>query len=52
MVLDILGLAHLYGFSELESSISDYLKEILDIKNVCPILDAALLYQLDFLTRV
>ncbi|XP_076667773.1 BTB (POZ) domain containing 9 isoform X1 [Andrena cerasifolii] len=52
VVLDILGLAHLYGFSELESAISDYLKEILDIKNVCPILDAALLYQLDFLTRV
>ncbi|XP_076245296.1 BTB (POZ) domain containing 9 [Calliopsis andreniformis] len=51
-VLDILGLAHLYGFSELGTSISDYLKEILSIKNVCLIFDAALLYQLQFLTRV
>ncbi|KOC71172.1 BTB/POZ domain-containing protein 9 [Habropoda laboriosa] len=50
VVLDILGLAHLYGFSELEASISDYLKEILDIKNVCLIFDAAL--RLEFLTRV
>ncbi|XP_053988231.1 BTB/POZ domain-containing protein 9 [Hylaeus volcanicus] len=52
VVLDILGLAHLYGFSELETSISDYLREILNIKNICLIFDAALLYQLEFLTRV
>ncbi|CAL7945813.1 unnamed protein product [Xylocopa violacea] len=52
VVLDILGLAHLYGFSELEISISDYLREILNIKNVCLIFDAALLYRLEFLIRV
>ncbi|XP_017886024.1 BTB/POZ domain-containing protein 9-like [Ceratina calcarata] len=52
VILDILGLAHLYGFSELETSISAYLKEILNIKNVCLIFDAALLYQLEFLIRV
>ncbi|XP_076632328.1 BTB/POZ domain-containing protein 9-like [Colletes latitarsis] len=52
VVLDILGLAHLYGFSELETSISDYLRDILSIKNICLIFDAALLYQLKFLTTV
>ncbi|XP_034172159.1 BTB (POZ) domain containing 9 isoform X2 [Osmia lignaria lignaria] len=52
VILDILGLAHLYGFSELETSISDYLREILNIKNVCLIFDAALFYRLEFLTRV
>ncbi|XP_076652574.1 BTB (POZ) domain containing 9 [Halictus rubicundus] len=52
MVLDILGLAHLYGFSELETSISDYLREIVNIKNVCLIFDAALLYRIECLTRV
>ncbi|XP_003489942.1 BTB/POZ domain-containing protein 9 isoform X1 [Bombus impatiens] len=52
VVLDILGLAHLYGFSELEASISDYLREILNIKNVCLIFGAALLYRLEFLTKV
>ncbi|XP_043256322.1 BTB/POZ domain-containing protein 9 [Colletes gigas] len=52
VVLDILGLAHLYGFSELVASISDYLRDILSIKNICLIFDAALLYQLKFLTTV
>ncbi|XP_076298371.1 BTB (POZ) domain containing 9 isoform X2 [Lasioglossum baleicum] len=52
VVLDILGLAHLYGFSELETSISDYLREILNIKNVCLIFDAALFYRIECLTRV
>lgn len=52
MILDILGLAHQYGFLELEVAISDYLKEILNIRNVCLIFDAARLYQLEFLTKV
>ncbi|XP_063993125.1 BTB/POZ domain-containing protein 9 [Diachasmimorpha longicaudata] len=51
-ILDILGLAHQYGFLELEMAISDYLKEILNIKNVCLIFDATRLYQLDRLTKV
>lgn len=33
-------------------AISDYLKEILSIKNVCLIFDATRLYQLDRLTKV
>ncbi|CAD6227476.1 GSCOCG00001163001-RA-CDS [Cotesia congregata] len=51
-ILDILSLAHQYGFVDLEMAISDYLKEILDIKNVCLIFDAARLYQLSRLTKV
>ncbi|KAH0953517.1 hypothetical protein HN011_010318 [Eciton burchellii] len=52
VVLEILALAHLYGFVDLEAAISDYLREILNIKNVCSIIDSALLYQLEFLTKV
>lgn len=52
VILDILGLAHQYGFVELEAAISDYLKEILNIKNVCIIFDAAQLYHLEFLMKV
>lgn len=51
-VLDILGLAHLYGFVELESSILDYLRVILNIRNVCSIYDAALMYHLESLKNV
>lgn len=52
VILDILGLAHQYGFVELEAAISDYLKKILDIRSVCIIFDAARLYDLEFLTKV
>lgn len=52
VILDILGLAHQYGFVELEAAVSDYLKEILNIKNVCIIFDAARLYRLEFLMKV
>ncbi|KAG5307920.1 BTBD9 protein, partial [Acromyrmex insinuator] len=52
VILDILALAHLYGFMDLESAISDYLKEILSIKNICSILDTAFLYHMEFLTNV
>lgn len=50
--MDTLALAHLYGFVDLEAAISDYLREILNIKNVCSTLDTALLYHLKFLTEV
>lgn len=40
-VLDTLGLAHQYGFAELELAISEYLRNALSIDNVCSILDAA-----------
>ena len=46
LILDILGLAHLYGFQELENSISDYLKAVLCVRTVCLIYDTASLYQL------
>lgn len=45
-LLDILGMAHRYGFTELESAISDYLKAILNIRNVCLIYDLANIYSL------
>lgn len=45
-MLEILGLANQYGFRELESSISDYLKAILSNYNVCMIYDVAMLYSL------
>ncbi|XP_041353086.1 BTB/POZ domain-containing protein 9-like isoform X2 [Gigantopelta aegis] len=51
-LLDILGLAHRFGFVELESSISDYLKAILNIKNVCVIYDLANMYSLTSLCNV
>lgn len=51
-MLDILGLSHRYGFVELESAISDYLKAILNIRNVCLIYDLANMYNLDSLCHV
>ena len=46
LILDILGLAHLYGFQDLECSISEYLKAVLSVRSVCLIYDTASLYQL------
>merc|ERR1719334_1221389 len=39
-------MAHLYGFQELETSISEYLKAVLSVRTVCLIYDTASLYQL------
>lgn len=52
LILDTLGLAHQYGFRELESAISDILRQILSQKNVCAILDSANLYQLKGLVKI
>ncbi|XP_076060174.1 BTB/POZ domain-containing protein 9-like isoform X2 [Oratosquilla oratoria] len=46
VVLDILGLAHQYGFEDFESAICDYLKDALCIPNICLIYDMASLYNL------
>ncbi|KAG7307025.1 hypothetical protein JYU34_007156 [Plutella xylostella] len=46
-VLDMLGLAHQFNFQELEAAISDYLRQVLALRNVCSVLDAARLYGLD-----
>lgn len=51
-LLDILGLSHRYGFTELETSISDYLKAILNDRNVCLIYDLANIYSLSSLCEV
>lgn len=51
-MLDILGLAHQYGFEELEGAVCDYLKETLCIPNVCVIYDMAALYTLSTLRAV
>ncbi|UJR26271.1 hypothetical protein I4U23_007611 [Adineta vaga] len=46
VLLDLLGLVHQYGFQQLETSLSTYLKSILSLKNVCNIYDTACLYDL------
>lgn len=51
-VLDTLGLANQYGFTELEQAISEYLRQLLALDNACAILDAARLYSLSALTDV
>ncbi|EAA04434.4 AGAP006714-PA [Anopheles gambiae str. PEST] len=51
-LLDTLGLANQYGFADLEMAISDYLRQVLSLGNVCAILDAARLFALDGLTAV
>lgn len=50
-VLDILGLAHKYGFIELESAVSEYLKAILSTRTLCTIFGASHLYCLSQLTQ-
>ncbi|XP_055524269.1 BTB/POZ domain-containing protein 9 [Wyeomyia smithii] len=51
-ILDTLGLANQYGFTDLEIAISDYLRQVLSLNNVCAILDAAKLFGLEGLTNV
>lgn len=52
VILDTLGLAHQYGFQDLETAISDILRQLLAQRNVCAILDTAHLYGLDQLVKV
>ena len=51
-ILEIFCLSHEYGFVELENAISDYLKNVLSIRNVCVIYDTANLFQLSQLADV
>ncbi|XP_055617391.1 BTB/POZ domain-containing protein 9 [Toxorhynchites rutilus septentrionalis] len=51
-ILDTLGLANQYGFTDLEYAISDYLRQVLSLNNVCAILDAAKLFNLEGLINV
>ncbi|WKY10431.1 hypothetical protein Q1695_002638 [Nippostrongylus brasiliensis] len=50
-VMEILGLAHKYGFVKLENAIADYLKAILNNKNLCTIFNISQLYYLSDLTE-
>ncbi|CAI4222586.1 unnamed protein product [Auanema sp. JU1783] len=51
MVLDVLALAHKYGFPKLQCSISDYLKAVLNTRNLCNIFNISLLFSLKDLTE-
>lgn len=51
LILSVLGLAHKYGFIELEDAISDYLRSNLNIRNVCSFYDTANLYGLEKLGK-
>ncbi|GBP56852.1 hypothetical protein EVAR_41488_1 [Eumeta japonica] len=51
-VLDMLGLAHQFNFPELETAISDYLRQVLALKNVCAVLDSARKLYKDFLNVI
>jgi len=46
VLLEVLGLANQYGFVELQSAMSEYLKAVLNIHNVCLIFDIASMYGL------
>ncbi|XP_059839053.1 BTB/POZ domain-containing protein 9 isoform X1 [Hypanus sabinus] len=51
VLLDFLGLAHKYGFPELEAATSEYLCTTLSIGNVCMVYDVANLYLLSKLSN-
>ncbi|XP_063230023.1 BTB/POZ domain-containing protein 9 [Bacillus rossius redtenbacheri] len=52
VILDVLGLAHQYGFVDLEASVCDYLRDALQVRNACAVFDAARLYRLERLAEV
>ncbi|CAG9860165.1 unnamed protein product [Phyllotreta striolata] len=52
VILDTLGLAHQYGFQDLETAVSDILRQLLALRNVCAVLDTARLYGLEMLVKV
>ncbi|KAJ8912844.1 hypothetical protein NQ315_007976 [Exocentrus adspersus] len=51
VILDTLGLAHQYGFQDLETAISDILKQLLALRNICAVIDTARLYGLEKLVK-
>lgn len=52
LILDTLGLSNLFGYVELKEEISSFLKNSLCLNNVCNILDASRLYELNSLTSI
>lgn len=52
LILDTLGLSNLFGYVELKEEISNFLKSSLRLDNVCNILDASRLYELQTLVNI
>lgn len=52
LILDVLGLSNLFGYGELKDEISNFLKDSLQLINVCNILDASRLYDLHSLESI
>lgn len=52
LILECLGLSNLFGYTELKDEISSFLKNSLKLSNVCNILDASRLYELDALSNM
>lgn len=52
LILDTLGLSNLFGYVELKEEISNFLKNSLRLDNVCSVLDASRLYELDSLVNI
>ncbi|KAJ3647109.1 hypothetical protein Zmor_024646 [Zophobas morio] len=50
--LQILGLAHQYSFTDLQSAIINKIKPLLNLQNVCAVLNTANLYDLEELLQV
>ncbi|PAV91422.1 hypothetical protein WR25_06401 isoform C [Diploscapter pachys] len=46
LLLEVLTLANQYGFNALQNSIADYLKSILDTKNLCTVFNISQLFSL------
>ena len=49
LTLDVLGLAHCYGFGDLETAISDFLKAEMIVGNLCNVYGQAHAYALNSL---
>ncbi|XP_003740974.1 BTB/POZ domain-containing protein 9 [Galendromus occidentalis] len=51
VILEVLELAHQYGFEKLQEALCRYLQEILSVRNVCMVYDKAQLFHLDQLSE-
>lgn len=47
----VFRLSHQWGFEDLEKSICEYLQAVLDVRNVCAILDTAIIFGLKSLVN-
>ncbi|XP_015781242.1 BTB/POZ domain-containing protein 9-like [Tetranychus urticae] len=51
-LLELLGLAHKYGFIQLQDSIAKFMEAVLNVKNACLFYEASVLYGLSSLAEV